>query len=213
VSGPVTGPLHVVDHPLLHRHVAVLRDQGTSRESFRAALAEAAAILAYEATRDLPTVAFEVQTPLEPAAAQRPAKDIVVVAVLRAGLGLVDGFLRLVPEAAIGHVGLARNEATLEPESYYERLPAAIPDATVFVVDPMLATGGSAAEALRRVRAAGAQDVRLVCLVAAPEGIDAVRAVEPEIPIVVATLDRGLDERGYIRPGLGDAGDRMFGTE
>jgi uracil phosphoribosyltransferase len=209
----VTGPLHVVDHPLLHRHVAVLRDQSTSRESFRAALAEAAAILAYEATRDLPTVAFEVQTPLEPAAAQRPAKDIVVVAVLRAGLGLVDGFLRLVPEAAIGHVGLARNEATLEPESYYERLPAAIPDATVFVVDPMLATGGSAAEAIKRVRAAGAQDVRLVCLVAAPEGIEAVRAVEPDIPIVVAALDRGLDERGYIRPGLGDAGDRMFGTE
>jgi uracil phosphoribosyltransferase len=205
--------VHVIDHPLLHVHLAVLRDQDTSRESFRAALAEAAAILAYEATRDLPTIAFEVQTPLEPAPAQRPAKDIVVVAVLRAGLGLVDGFLRLVPEAAIGHVGLARNEATLEPESYYERLPAAIPDATVFVVDPMLATGGSAAEAIKRVRAAGAQDVRLVCLVAAPEGIAAVRAVEPDIPIVVAALDRGLDERGYIRPGLGDAGDRMFGTE
>jgi uracil phosphoribosyltransferase len=205
--------VHVIDHPLLHRHVAVLRDQGTSREGFRAALAEAAAILAYEATRDLPTVGFEVQTPLESAPAQRPAKDIVVVAVLRAGLGLVDGFLRLVPEAAIGHVGLARNEDTLEPESYYERLPAAISDATVFVVDPMLATGGSAAEALKRVRAAGAQDVRLVCLVAAPEGIAAVRAVEPDIPIVVAALDRGLDERGYIRPGLGDAGDRMFGTE
>jgi uracil phosphoribosyltransferase len=209
----VTGPLHVVDHPLLQRHVAVLRDRNTSREGFRAALAEAAAILAYEATRELETVAFHVQTPLEPADARRPAKDIVVVAVLRAGLGLVDGFLRLVPEAAIGHVGLARNEDTLEPESYYERLPAAIPAATVFVVDPMLATGGSAAEAIKRVRAAGAVDVRLVCLVAAPEGIAAVRAVEPEIPIVVAAMDRGLDERGYIRPGLGDAGDRMFGTE
>ena len=207
------GPLHVVDHPLMHRHVAVLRDRNTSREGFRAALAEAAAILAYEATRELETVAFKVQTPLEPADARRPAKDIVVVAVLRAGLGLVDGFLRLVPEAAIGHVGLARNEDTLEPESYYERLPAAIPLATVFVVDPMLATGGSAAEAIKRVRAAGAVDVRLVCLVAAPEGIAAVRAVEPEIPIVVAAMDRGLDERGYIRPGLGDAGDRMFGTE
>jgi uracil phosphoribosyltransferase len=209
----VSAPVHVVDHPLLHRHLAVLRDQDTSREGFRAALAEAAAILAYEATRDLPLEDFEVQTPLEPAPAKRPARDIVVVAVLRAGLGLVDGFLRLVPEAAVGHVGLARNEDTLEPESYYERLPAAIADATVFVVDPMLATGGSAAEALKRVRAAGAQDVRLVCLVAAPEGVAAVRDVEPDIPIVVATLDRGLDERGYIRPGLGDAGDRMFGTE
>lgn len=209
----MSGPLHVVDHPLLHRHVAVLRDRDTSREGFRAALAEAAAILAYEATRDLDTVQFQVETPLEPAPAQRPARDIVVVAVLRAGLGLVDGFLRLVPEAGIGHVGLARDEDTLEPLSYYERLPAAIPEATVFVVDPMLATGGSACEALRRVRAAGAQDVRLVCLVAAPEGVEAVRAAEPDIPIVVAALDRGLDEHGYIRPGLGDAGDRMFGTE
>lgn len=209
----MSGPLHVVDHPLLHRHLAVLRDRDTSREAFRAALAEAAAILAYEATRDLATVQFEVDTPLEPAPALRPARDIVVVAVLRAGLGLVDGFLRLVPEAAIGHVGLARDEDTLEPLSYYERLPAAIPDATVFVVDPMLATGGSACEAIRRVRAAGAEDLRLVCLVAAPEGVEAVRAAEPDIPIVVAALDRGLDEHGYIRPGLGDAGDRMFGTE
>jgi uracil phosphoribosyltransferase len=209
----MTGTLHVVDHPLLHRHVAVLRDQDTTRERFRAALAEAAAILAYEATRDLETVQFEVRTPLEPAPALRPARDLVVVAVLRAGLGLVDGFLRIVPEAAIGHVGLARDEDTLEPLSYYERLPAAIPDATVFVVDPMLATGGSACEAIRRVRAAGALDVRLVCLVAAPEGVAAVRDAEPDIPIVVAALDRGLDERGFIRPGLGDAGDRMFGTE
>ncbi len=209
----MTGTLNVVDHPLLHRHLAVLRDKDTSRRTFRASLSQAAAILAYEATRDVPTAQFEVQTPLEPAPAIKPATDIVVVAVLRAGLGLVDGFLTLDPEAAVGHVGLARNEETLEPESYYERLPAVTPNATVFVVDPMLATGGSACEALRRVRAAGATDVRLVCLVAAPEGIAAVREKEPEIPITVAALDRGLDERGYIRPGLGDAGDRMFGTE
>jgi uracil phosphoribosyltransferase len=207
------GPLHVVEHPLLSRHLAVLRDERTSREQFRFALGEAAAILAYEAMRDLPTEAFEVRTPLEAAPAARPAREIVVVAVLRAGLGMVDGFLRTVPEAAIGHVGLQRDEETLEPVSYYERLPAAITDASVFVVDPMLATGGSAAAALVRVRAAGARDVSLVCLVAAPEGIEAVRAVEPDIAITCASVDRGLDGRGFIRPGLGDAGDRMFGTE
>lgn len=206
--------VHVVAHPLLARHVAVLRAADTSREQFRSALGEAAAILAYEATRDLSTEAFEVQTPLEPAAAEHPDKPIAVVAILRAGLGMVDGFLRLVPEAAIGHLGMRRDEKTLEPEDYYESLPDVLSEATTFVVDPMLATGGSAVAALRRLRAAGARDLRLVCLVAAPEGVAAVRAAEPELPpIVLAALDRGLDERGYIRPGLGDAGDRIFGTE
>ncbi len=206
--------VRVIDHPLLARHVAVLRTADTSREEFRHALGEAAAILAYEATRDLATEDFHVLTPLEPSPAQRPRDPIAVVAILRAGLGMVDGFLRLVPEAAIGHLGMRRNEETLQPEAYYESLPDVIGEATTFVVDPMLATGGSAVAALTRLREAGARDVRLVCLVAAPEGIERVRSALPGLPpIVVAALDRGLDERGYIRPGLGDAGDRIFGTE
>ncbi|MBA2348993.1 MAG: uracil phosphoribosyltransferase [Solirubrobacterales bacterium] len=206
--------LTVVDHPLLARHVAVLRSADTSREEFRHALGESAAILAYEATRDLAREDFHVLTPLEPAAAQRPAKPIAVVAILRAGLGMVDGFLRLVPEAAIGHLGMRRNEETLQPEAYYESLPDVVGEATVFVVDPMLATGGSALAALTRLREAGATDLRLVCLVAAPEGVERIRAALPDLPpIVVGALDRQLDEKGYIRPGLGDAGDRIFGTE
>ena len=206
--------LTVVDHPLLARHVAVLRSAETTREQFRHALGEAAAMLAYEATRDLERQDFHVLTPLESAPAQRPARAIVVVAILRAGLGMVDGFLRLVPEAAIGHLGMRRNHETLQPEAYYESLPDVIGAATTFVVDPMLATGGSAVAALTRLREAGATDLALVCLVAAPEGVRRVREVMPELPpIVVAALDRQLDEKGYIRPGLGDAGDRLFGTE
>ncbi len=205
--------LTVVDHPLLARHVAVLRSADTRREEFRHALGEASAILAYEATRELAREDFHVLTPLEPAAAQRPAKPIAVVAILRAGLGMVDGFLRLVPEAAIGHLGMRRNEETLQPEAYYESLPDVIDEATVFVVDPMLATGGSALAALTRLREAGATDLHLVCLVAAPEGVERIRSALPELPIVVGALDRQLDEKGYIRPGLGDAGDRIFGTE
>ena len=203
----------MVDHPLLARAVSVMRSVHTGRAAFRTALGEAAEVLAYEALRDLPVAEVPVQTPLEPTTAVVPAKPVVVVAILRAGLGMVDGFLRLVPDAAIGHLGMRRNEETLQPEDYYESLPLGIADATTFVVDPMLATGGSAVAALRRLRAAGARDLRLVCLVGAPEGVAAVREAEPDIPITLAALDRGLDERGYIRPGLGDAGDRIFGTE
>jgi uracil phosphoribosyltransferase len=204
--------LRVVDHPVLSRAVTDLRAAGTSRAAFRAALAEASAMLAYEALRDIPTEEVQVQTPLEPATGCRPG-PVMVIAVLRAGLGMVDGFLRLVPDAAVGHLGMRRNEETLQPEDYYESLPAGIERSTVFVVDPMLATGGSSSAALARLRRAGARDLRLVCLVAAPEGVSTVRAAHPEVPILAATLDRGLDERGYIRPGLGDAGDRLFGTE
>src|SRR4051812_23926953 len=166
---PAMDGVHVVSHPLLARHVGVLRAKDTSREEFRHALGEAAAILAYEASRDVAVEHHEVQTPLEPADAERPSKPIAVVAILRAGLGMVDGFLRLAPEAAIGHLGMRRNEETLRPEPYYESLPDVIDRATVFVVDPMLATGGSALAALTRLRAAGATELRLVCLVAAPE--------------------------------------------
>jgi uracil phosphoribosyltransferase len=204
--------LRVVDHPVLARALTDLRAAGTSRAGFRAAMAEAAAMLAYEALRDIPTEQVEVETPLEMTTGSRPG-PVMVIAVLRAGLGMVDGFLRLVPDAAVGHLGMRRNERTLQPEDYYESLPEGIERSTVFVVDPMLATGGSSSAALTRLRRAGAGDLRLVCLVAAPEGVRTVRAAHPDVPILAATLDRGLDERGYIQPGLGDAGDRLFGTE
>ena len=205
--------VHVVDHPVLAEAMTVLRAADTPRTSFRAAMAEAAAMLAYEATRGLPQREVDVQTPLEVTSGQVIARPIMVVAVLRAGLGMVEGFLRLIPDAAVGHLGMRRNEQTLRPDGYYESLPEGVAESVVFVVDPMLATGGSASAALTRLREVGATDLRLVALLAAPEGIDAVRAIEPDIPITVAALDRGLNERGFIEPGLGDAGDRIFGTE
>jgi uracil phosphoribosyltransferase len=205
--------LRIVEHPVLARAVTVLRAAETTREEFRVALEEASWTLAYEALRDIPVEEVEVETPLERTTGARLARPVMVVAILRAGLGMVNGFLRHVPDAAIAHIGMRRNEETLQPEGYYESLPAGVAESAVFVVDPMLATGGSAIAALRRLRAAGAEDLRLVCLVAAPEGVRAVREAEPEVPILAAALDRQLDERGYIRPGLGDAGDRIFGTE
>jgi uracil phosphoribosyltransferase len=204
--------LRVVDHPVMARAVTELRAASTSRAEFRTALADASSMLAYEALRDVPTHEVEVDTPLERTTGSRPA-PVIVIAVLRAGLGMVDGFLRFVPDAAVGHLGMRRNEETLQPEDYYESLPEGIERSTVFVVDPMLATGGSATAALTRMRAAGAIDLRLVCLVAAPEGVAAVSTAHPDVPILAAVQDRDLDERGYIRPGLGDAGDRLFGTD
>jgi uracil phosphoribosyltransferase len=205
--------VHVVDHPVLAEAMTVLRAADTSRVSFRTAMSEAAAMLAYEATRGLPQREVEVRTPLEVTAGKVVDRPIMVVAVLRAGLGMVEGFLRLIPDAAVGHLGMRRDEQTLRPDGYYESLPEGVAESVVFVVDPMLATGGSASAALTRLRAVGATDLRLVALLAAPEGIAAVRAIEPDIPITVAALDRGLNERGFIQPGLGDAGDRIFGTE
>jgi uracil phosphoribosyltransferase len=204
--------LRVIDHPVMARAVTELRAVSTSRASFRVAMADASSMLAYEALRDVPVEEVEVETPLEPTTGERPT-NIMVIAVLRAGLGMVDGFLRFVPSASVGHLGMRRNEETLQPEDYYESLPEGIETSTVFVVDPMLATGGSAKAALDRMRKAGARDLRLVNLIAAPEGVEVVRAAHPDVPITVAVLDRGLDERGYIRPGLGDAGDRLFGTD
>ena len=205
--------LRVVDHPVLARAVTVLRAATTTRAEFRDALEDASWTLAYEALRDIPLEEIEVETPLEITAGARLARPVMVAAILRAGLGMVDVFLRLVPDASVAHIGMRRNERTLQPEGYYESLPEGVQESTVFVVDPMLATGGSAIAVLTRLREAGAKDLRLVCLVAAPEGVRAVREAEPDVPILAAALDRQLDERGYIRPGLGDAGDRIFGTE
>ena len=208
----MAAPLTVVDHPVLRDRMTVLRDATTPHGAFRHALHEASAIVAIESTRDLPTVSGEVRTPLETTTAERLRGDVAVVPVLRAGLAMVDGFLRLLPDARVGHLGLKRDEHTLTPHGYFERLPAHLEAAHVFVLDPMLATGGSAVHALDRLAEAGAVDVRLICLVAAPEGVAAVQERHPGVPIWTAALDRGLDSNGYIRPGLGDAGDRVFGT-
>jgi uracil phosphoribosyltransferase len=198
---------------VLAEAMTILRAVDTPRASFRAAMGEAAAMLAYEATCGLPQREIELDTPLERTAGWVIERPIMVVAVLRAGLGMVEGFLRLVPDAAVGQLGMRRNEKTLRPDGYYESLPESVAESVVFVVDPMLATGGSASAALTRLREVGATDLHLVAIVAAPEGIDAVRALEPGIPITVAAVDRGLNDRGFIQPGLGDAGDRIFGTE
>src|SRR6476661_2835848 len=197
----------VVDHVLLRRLVSILRDKTTPHGGFRQTLDDAAMILAYEAMRSLRPEDHEVMTPLEPAAGVRLADQVVIVAILRAGLGMVDGFLRLVPDARVGHLGMYRDEEALRPVGYYENVPPGVEDAEVFVVDPMLATGGSATQAIARLKRAGAKRIRFVCLVAAPEGVRALREAHPEVPIVTAALDRELDENGYIRPGLGDAGD------
>ena len=202
----------MVDHPVLADRLTVMRDRDTTHADFRQALFEASAILAVEAARDLPVTPVEVQTPLEPAAGSRLPSEITIVPVLRAGLGMVDGFLRLLPGARVGHVGVYRDEQEHRPVDYYERLPPGLADSHVFVVDPMLATGGSAVHALDKLRAAGARDLALVCLVVAPEGLAAVEEHHPDVPIWAAAVDRELDENAYIRPGLGDAGDRVFGT-
>jgi uracil phosphoribosyltransferase len=204
--------VNVVSHAVLDDRLAVLRDEGTPHGAFRQALHEASAILAIEATRDLPTVQRSVQTPLEEADASRLEAQIIIVPVLRAGLGMVEGFLRLLADARVGHLGMQRDEDTLEPTGYFERLPPGMGEAHVFLLDPMLATGGSAVAALDRLKANGARRLRLICLVAAPEGVEAVHDVHPDVAIWTAALDRQLDEHGYIRPGLGDAGDRVFGT-
>ena len=203
----------VVDHVLLRRLVSILRDRTTPHGAFRQTLDEAAMILGYEAMRSLRPTDYEVQTPLEPAAGVQLAEEVVIVAILRAGLGMVDGFLRLVPEARVGHLGMYRDEEALRPVGYYENVPRGVDEAEVFVVDPMLATGGSATQAIARLKRAGARRLAFVCLVAAPEGVAALREAHPEVPIFTAALDRELDANGYIRPGLGDAGDRIFGTD
>jgi uracil phosphoribosyltransferase len=208
----MTPRLTVAQHPVLADRLTVLRDRNTDWPSFRHALYECSAILAVEVARGLPLVETEIETPLETTTGQRLSEQVVVVPVLRAGLGMVDGFLRLLPDARVGHLGMARDEHAHKPVDYYSRLPPGLADSWVFVLDPMLATGGSAVNALQHLREAGARQLGLVCLVSAPEGIEAVSSAHPDVHIWTAAVDRGLDENAYIRPGLGDAGDRVFGT-
>jgi uracil phosphoribosyltransferase len=203
----------VVDHPLVARHLSVLRDRATPSSDFRRRLSDISMLLLYEALRDLRVREDEIETPLETTGGMRLADEIVVIAILRAGLGMTDGALRLIPEARVGHLGLYRDEESLQPVGYYESIPRHADDAEIVVADPMLATGGSAVHAFERIKRDAGGRFRFVCLVAAPEGIEAMRAAHPDVPIFCAAVDRQLDERGYIRPGLGDAGDRIFGTD
>ena len=210
----MTSGVTIVDHPLVARHLSVLRDRDTPSGEFRRRLREAAMLIGFEALRDLRLEEIDVETPLETTRGHRLGDDIIVIAILRAGLGMVEGFLGLMPEARVGHLGIYRDEAELQPVGYYESIPRHADNAEIVVADPMLATGGSAVHALERIkRDTSSGRLRFVCLVAAPEGLRAVREAHPEVPVWCAAIDRQLDERGYIRPGLGDAGDRIFGTE
>ena len=205
--------LIVVEHPVLSDRLVVLRDRATSHGAFRRALEEASAILAIEATRDLPTRDVTVETPLdEPANGDRLLGEVAIVPVLRAGLGMVDGFLRLLPEARVGHLGMYRDEVDHAPVDYFERLPPGLGDAHVFVPDPMLATGGSAVAAIELLKRAGARTITMICIVSAPEGVAAVQNQHPDVAIYTPVIDRELNAHKFIVPGLGDFGDRLYGT-
>lgn len=205
--------LVIVDHPLVQHKMGLLRDVATSKKTFRELVEELSMLLAYEATKELPLRPVEIETPLERMEGRRVAgKKVTLVPILRAGLGMVDGVLRLVPSARVGHIGLYREHDTLEPVHYYFKIPGDAPSRDFIVLDPMLATGGSASAAITALKEGGAASIRLMCLVAAPEGVRRLRKDHPEVLLIAAALDRQLDERGYILPGLGDAGDRLFGT-
>ncbi len=205
-------PVHVVDHPLVHDALATLRDVSTPIDAFRRAARRISLLMTAEALRALPTRSVSVETPLEPAESRRLCGDVVVVPVLRAGLGMLEAALELVPHARVGHLGLKRDETTAIASQYYENLPSELERSYVLMVDPMLATGGSAVAALDRLAAAGARDVHLACIVAAPEGIAAVQGRYPAVHIYTPVIDRELNARKFILPGLGDFGDRLYGT-
>ena len=206
--------LHVLDHPLLQHKLAVLRDKETGVKDFREIITEMATLMCYEATRDLPLEQVEVETPMGMAAVKRIAgKKLAVVPILRAGLGMVDGIQSLIPTVKVGHFGLYRDPETLEPIEYYCKMPRDIAEREVIILDPMLATGGSAVAAIRVMKGYGCKHIKLMSVLAAPEGIKRVHDEHPEVQIYTAAVDKGLDEDGYILPGLGDAGDRIFGTK
>lgn len=206
-------PANIVDHPLVQHKLTLMRCEQTSTSSFRRLVKEIAMLLGYEITRDLPMRDTEVQTPLETMSAPKLAgKKLCFVSILRAGNGLLDGLLTLIPSARVGFVGLYRDEETLRPVEYYYKVPADIQDRLTIVVDPMLATGNSAIAAVQRLKDGGAGQLKFLCLLAAPEGVDAFSKAHPDVPIYTAAIDRQLNEHGYILPGLGDAGDRIFGT-
>lgn len=204
--------VHVIDHPVIQTKLTELRDYTADHREFRALLDEIAMLMTYEVTRDWPTQPRIVQTPLEKMTGRALARPVTLVPILRAGLGMSEGVLKILPDARMGHLGVRRDESTLEPIAYYQKLPPDTALTEVLLIDPMLATGGSAIAAVSYLKKAGVEHMRFVCLVAAPEGIAALHAHHPDVPIYCAAIDRQLNDKGYILPGLGDAGDRIFGT-
>ena len=208
------GKFQVISHPLIQHKLSILRREDTSTKDFRELVNEIAMLMGYEVSRDLPLEEVEIQTPIiKTVQKQLSGKKLAIVPILRAGLGMVDGFLSLVPAAKVGHIGMYRDEETLEPVEYLVKLPEDIDQRQIFVMDPMLATGGSAILAVDSLKKRGAANIKFVCLVAAPEGVKKLQDAHPDIDIYTASLDERLNENGYIVPGLGDAGDRLFGTK
>ncbi|MCT4585581.1 MAG: uracil phosphoribosyltransferase [Peptostreptococcaceae bacterium] len=204
----------ITNHPLIQHKLTLLRDVNTGSKDFRAMAKEIAMLMAYEVTRDLPLEDFEIETPVSKMTAKvLSGKKLAIIPILRAGLGMVDGILELIPAARVGHVGLYRDPETLKPVEYYCKLPADVEERELIVVDPMLATGGSAIEAINSLKKRGASNIKLVNIVACPEGVEAVRTAHPDVDIFVASIDQKLNDHGYIVPGLGDAGDRLYGTK
>jgi len=210
---PAFPNLTVLEHPLIRHKLTILRDKRTSTRDFKQVVNEIAMLMAYEVTKDLPLEPVDVETPLERGRGVRVAgKKLALVPILRAGLGMVEGICQLIPSARVGHIGIYRDHDTLQPVDYYFKIPASEDARDFIVLDPMLATGGSAVDAVSALKHAGAQRIRFLCLVAAPEGVRAMLAAHPDVPVYAAALDRELNAKGYILPGLGDAGDRLFGT-
>ena len=208
------GKFQVIDHPLIQHKLTIIRDKNSGTKVFREAVDEIAMLMAYEISRDLPVEEVEIETPMMKSVQKQLAgKKVAIIPILRAGLGMVDGFLQLIPAAKVGHVGLYRDEETLEPHEYFVKLPDDITSRQLLVVDPMLATGGSAVMAIDALKKRGASNIKFVCLVAAPEGVKVLQEAHPDVDIYTAALDERLNENGYIVPGLGDAGDRLFGTK
>ena len=203
----------VLDHALISHKLSIMRDKNTNTIVFKENLDEIAMLMAYEVTKDLPLVEYPIETPICKTVGKKLAKQIILVPILRAGIGLVDGFKRIIPSAKVGHIGLQRDEETLQPIEYYAKFPKGIEDAIVIVVDPMLATGGSASATITSLKKRGAKNIHLVCLLAAPEGVAVIEKEHPDVNLTLAALDDKLNSKGYIVPGLGDAGDRLFGTD
>ena len=206
--------VYVFDHPLIKHKIAILRDKNTGMKEFRELIEEITTIMTYESMRDVKLAPVEVETPLEKTTQYKvPEESIAIVPILRAGLGMVNGVHKVFPTARVGHIGMYRNEETLEPQEYYCKLPEGIENKTVFLVDPMLATGGSACDALAALKKRGCKNIKFMAIIAAPVGVKKVAETHPDIPVYISTLDRELNGDGYILPGLGDAGDRLFGTK
>jgi len=206
--------VYVFDHPLIQHKLTYIRDKNTGTKEFRELVDEVATLMAFEITRDLPLEEIEVETPVTTAKTKvLSGKKIAIVPILRAGIGMVDGVLKLIPAAKVGHIGLYRDPETLKPVEYYAKLPADVEERDFIIVDPMLATGGSAVEAINSLKKRGAKNIKFMCLIAAPEGVKAIQEQHDDVDIYIAALDEKLNDHGYIVPGLGDAGDRLFGTK